>query len=294
MIHPSGRNRFSTPGQWNEIWATTYLKTNFLINIMIMHIKSVYITTFQQSTWGRVYVCFEKDNQLFYAFKNFINFAEHNFLGGGEIIDEPAFHWFSEEKRFEFSDNEVLEGKADHLFLTPDKYKQLYGTPSILLKRLLIDIYSNNLTPVEKRRGWFEHFHIPAIRLSELHITKDFKQLVLTDFQTELVLEPLMKTLYVFYLKHPEGVKRTELVDYTDELQLIYTQITNKSDLEKVNKSIESLVDNSGKSFDEKISKIKKYLTDLLGEKIAENYTISKSETEEYKIKIDFEKIKFD
>lgn len=259
-----------------------------------MQLKSVFVTTYQERTWGRVYVCFEKDERLFYAFKNFINFEEHNFLGGGELLDEPAFNWFSDEKRFEFSLEEVLSGAADHLFLTPDKYKQQFGTPSLLLKRLLVDIYSNNLTPVAKRRGWFEHFHIPSITLSELHITKEFKQLVLVDYHTQLVFEPLMKTLYVLFLKHPEGIRRNDIQDYYAELQYIYTQITNKSDLEKVKKSIDSLVDISGKSFDEKISKIKKYLIDLLGEKIAENYVISKSETEEYKIKLDFQKIKFD
>ena len=259
-----------------------------------MQIKSIFITTYQERTWGRVYVCFEKDNQLFYAFKNFIQFVEHNFLGGGELIYEPAFNWFSEEKRFEFSFEEVLSGDADHLFLTPDKYKQQYGTPSILLKRLLIDIRSNNLTPVEKRRGWFEHFHIPAITVSELHVTKEYKQLVLEDYSTEIELEPLMKTLYVFYLKHPEGVRRNDIQDHQEELQQIYTQITNKSDLEKVKKSIDSLVDISGKSFDEKISKIKKYLIELLGEKLAANYLISKTISEEYKINLDFQKIKFD
>lgn len=259
-----------------------------------MQIKSVFITTYQERTWGRVYVCFEKDNQLFYAFKNFIQFVEHNFLGGGELIYEPAFNWFSEEKRLEFSFEEVLSGDADHLFLTPDKYKQQYGTPSILLKRLLIDIRSNNLTPVEKRRGWFEHFHIPSITVSELHVTKEYKQLVLEDYSTEIELEPLMKTLYVFYLKHPEGVRRNDIQDHQEELQQIYTQITNKSDLEKVKKSIDSLVDISGKSFDEKISKIKKYLIDLLGEKLADNYVVFKSASEEYRIKLNPVKIKFD
>ena len=259
-----------------------------------MQLKSVFVTTYQERTWGRVYVCFEKDERLFYAFKNFINFEEHNFLGGGELLDEPAFNWFSDEKRFEFSLEEVLSGAADHLFLTPDKYKQQYGTPSILLKRLLIDIRSNNLTPVEKRRGWFEHFHIPAIIESELHVTKEYKQLVLEDYSTEIELEPLMKTLYVFYLKHPEGVRRNDIRDHLEELEKIYTKITNKSDLEKVKKSIDSLVDISGKSFDEKISKIKKYLIELLGEKLAANYLISKTISEEYKIKLDFQKIKFD
>lgn len=32
LIHPSGRNRNSMPDQWNRIWATTYLKTNYLNN----------------------------------------------------------------------------------------------------------------------------------------------------------------------------------------------------------------------------------------------------------------------
>jgi hypothetical protein len=259
-----------------------------------MQIKSVYITLYQERTWGRVYVCFEKENQMFYAFKNFINFNEHNFLGGGEIIDEPAFNWFSEEKRFEFSVEEVISGNADHLFLTPDKYKQQYGTPSNLLKRFLIDIRSNNLTPIEKRRGWFENFHIPAIIVSELHVKREYKQLILEDYSTEIELEPLIKTLYVFYLKHPEGVRRIDIQDHHEELQDIYTQITNKSDLEKVKKSIDSLIDISGKSFDEKISKIKKHLIELLGEKIARNYIIYKSSSEEYKLNLDFQKIKFD
>ncbi len=259
-----------------------------------MQLKSVFITTYQERTWGRVYVCFEKDNQLFYAFKNFIQFVEHNFLGGGELMEEPAYNWFSEEKRFEFSYEEVLSGNADHLFLTPDKYKQQYGTPSILLKRLLIDIRSNNVTPVAKRRGWFEHFFIPAVIVSELHITKEYKQLVLADYKTELDMEPLMKTLYVFYLKHLEGVRRNDIQDHQEELQAIYSQITNKSDLEKVKKSIDSLVDISGKSFDEKISKIKKYLIDLLGEKLAQKYIIYKIESENYKISLPPEKIKFD
>jgi len=259
-----------------------------------MQITTILITTYQERTWGRVYVSYEQEGQSFYAFKNFINFVEHNFIGEGSIEEEPSYHWFTEEKRHTFSLDEVLEGKADGLYLTSDKYKSMYGTPSILLKRLLIDIYSGNLTPVDRRRGWFKHFHIPTLQLSEIHITKDYKQIVLNEYFTEILLEPLMKTLYVFYLKHPEGVKRTDLMDYIDELTTIYTQITHKSDLEKVRQSISSLTDNLGKSFDEKISKIKKHLVDLLGEKLAKHYFISKSISEEYKISLPIDKIKFE
>ena len=88
-----------------------------------MQIKSIHITTYQQSTWGRVYVCFEKDNQTFYAFKNFLEFKELNYIGDGNIENEPAFTWFEQNKQFSFSLEEVLSGNADHLFLTPDKSK---------------------------------------------------------------------------------------------------------------------------------------------------------------------------
>ena len=98
-----------------------------------------------------------------FNFKNFINFSEHNYIGDGELENEPAFSWFEIDKRYTFTKEEVLSGKADNLFLTPDSRKSLYGTPSKLLKRLLIDIYSNNLTPVEKRRGWFKQFYKPTI-----------------------------------------------------------------------------------------------------------------------------------
>ena len=259
-----------------------------------MHINSIYITTYQERTWGRLYVSFEKEGQQYYAFKNFLNFSEHNYIGTGNVDNEPCFSWFVEQNRHTFSVEEVIKGNADYLYLTPEKYRVQYGTPSILLKRLLIDIYSNNLTPVEHRRGWYDHVHIPEVTLSELHITKDFKQIVFEDYFTEFQMEPLMKTLYVFYLKHKEGVKRTDLSDFKSELQQIYTQITEKSDLEKVTKSIDSLIDNSGKSFDEKVSKIKKQLVDLLGGKLAKHYYIVKNENELYQINLPLEKIKFD
>jgi hypothetical protein len=259
-----------------------------------MQITTIHITTYQERTWGRVYVSYQHEGQSFFAFKNFIRFVEHNFIGDGQIENEPSYTWVVEEKRYAFTVEEVLAGQADHLCLTPEKHMATYGTPSTLLKRLLIDIYSGNLTPVAHRRGWFEHFHIPRPILSELHITKDFKQIVLNEYFTEIPLEPLMKTLYVFYLKHPEGIKRTDIMDHTEELQSIYSQITQKSDLDKVKQSIASLTDISGKSFDEKISKIKKQLIDLLGEKLAKSYFIAKSETEEYRISLPISKIKFD
>jgi len=260
----------------------------------LINITAIHITTYQIRTWGRVYVQYEQNGQVLYAFKNFLDFKEVNYIGDGELINEPAFYWFEEGNRYVFTSKEVLSGKADHLYLTPPNWTIQYGTPSVLLKRLLIDIYSGNLTPVEHRRGWFKHFFTPQIELSEIHITKDFNQIVLEKYETELNFEPLMKTLYVFFLKHSEGVKKTFLIDYKSEIEQIYRQISKKSDYEKVQQSLVKMISGDGKSFDEKISKIKKYLIDLLGEKLALNYIVSKTESDTYVISIPIEKIKFD
>lgn len=262
--------------------------------ISTINISAIHITTFQNRTWGRVYVQYEMNGQLFYAFKNFLEFKEINYIGDGDLKSEPAFTWFEPKNHFSFSLEDVLAGKADDLYLTSAQWKKQYGTPSILLKRLLIDIYSNNLTPVEHRRGWFKNFYKPTIRLSDIHITKDYNQIVLNDYLMELNFEPLMKTLYIFFLKHKEGIKRTDMIDYLSEIKEIYIQITRKSDLDKVQQSVNSLLDNGGKSFDEKISKIKKYLIDHLDENLAKHYYISKTESKTYTISIAQEKIKFD
>lgn len=254
---------------------------------------TTHITTYQEKTWGRVFVTFEKEGKNYFAFKNFINFEELNYFGTEELQDEPAFSWFLEENRHEFTPKEVLEGKADHLFLTPEKHKHAFGTPSKLLKRLLIDIAANNLVPIEKRRGWYKNFYIPEIAESTIHITKGYNQIVLPEYEVELKFSPLHKLVYLMFLKHPEGLMRNEFVDKKEELMQIYQEISKSVDFTKNEKRVNSLIDLSKNYLHECISKIKKQLIDELGEKIALKYIIDGEKNERYKIGISPEKIKF-
>lgn len=121
---------------------------------MAIEIKQIGITEAKDATWGRVFMDYTENGENKFAFKNWIRFNEKNFHGNDSFTMEPAFTWF--DKR-EVTDDymAVLEGEYDFMFLTPTKYKNDYGTPSKILKRLIADIDSGLMEDISKRRGWY-------------------------------------------------------------------------------------------------------------------------------------------
>ena len=92
--------------------------------------------------------------------------------------------------------------------------------------------------------------------LSKIEITADYK-IMLSDYGKEVKMTPLQKTLYIFYLRHPEGVAFKMLSAYYDELLAIYKVLSNREDLEKQQHSIRRLVDATDNAINEKCSRIK-------------------------------------
>ena len=79
----------------------------------------------------------------------------------------------------------------------------------------------------------------------------------------EVKMPTLSKILYFTYLRHPEGIAIKELSDYRDELIEFYKQVAYK----QINlQSIDSLVDSTKNSANEKISRIKKAFETALGQ----------------------------
>ena len=62
-----------------------------------------------------------------------------------------------------------------------------------------------------------------APHLERLTITKDYR--ILIGDGNEIGLEPLMKCVYLLYLKHPEGIAFKSLADYKQELKDIYVKL---------------------------------------------------------------------
>ena len=109
--------------------------------------------------------------------------------------------------------------------------------------------------------------------LSKIEITTDYK-IMLSDYGKEVKMTPLQKTLYIFYLRHPEGVAFKMLSAYYDELLDIYKVLSNRENLQKQQHSIRRLVDATDNAINEKCSRIKEAFLKVVDDFIAQNYYI--------------------
>ena len=89
-----------------------------------------------------------------------------------------------------------------------------------------------------------------------------------------LALRPLVKTLFVLFLKHPEGILLKQRDCYREELEKIYSTINPNTDRDDVKARIARLVDLQDNSFSEKASVLNARLEELLPEGIASDYQI--------------------
>lgn len=103
---------------------------------------------------------------------------------------------------------------------------------------------------------------------------------------TELKLEPLFKTLYIFFLKNPDGIRLNDLVHYKEELKNIYKHINLYVSPEEIDKRINDLINPIEGSFSEKKSKINKRIKDQLGKTDSVFFQISGNRGMPFKINL--------
>ena len=89
-----------------------------------------------------------------------------------------------------------------------------------------------------------------------------------------LPLRPLVKTVFIFFLKHPEGVLLKERTLYEEELNAIYAVIAPHVPQESREERIRRLVNPTDNSFSEKASVLNARLESLLPMGTAGHYKI--------------------
>ena len=110
---------------------------------------------------------------------------------------------------------------------------------------------------------------------SKMELRGHTQKIFLPDLgDIEIRLTPLEKTIYLFFLNHPEGVEMNYLQDHREEMTRIYQQLSNQATNEKIATSIEALVDPLSNSASEKISKIRRKFEAAVGEEMAQEYCI--------------------
>lgn len=109
----------------------------------------------------------------------------------------------------------------------------------------------------------------------------------LPDFgNVKIKLNPVEKTLYIFMLKHPEGVLPDALVGFRRELLNIYRRHTIFDNEEAIEMSLDSLLSEDKTVLYSNVSRIKNKFSEKLGSRIASKYVIARDGNGAYKIAV--------
>jgi hypothetical protein len=130
-----------------------------------------------------------------------------------------------------------------------------------------------------------------TVKPSPLQVTPDAR-ILLTDYKKEVRMLPIDKVVYIFYLRHPEGISIKSLTDHKEELMGLYARVSGKTELtDKQKESVERLCDPTDNSINEKLSRIRKSFCAEVHESVADSYVVKGSRGENRYISLDEELI---
>lgn len=112
------------------------------------------------------------------------------------------------------------------------------------------------------------------INLSPVKVDKE-GVITLPNYNIEIKMPPLSRSLYILYLLHPQGISFSTLHEHQQLLKKIYLTISNRTDYDSLQKSIQDLIDPKSNSIHEKSSRIRSAFLIHFNNYIAQNYYIS-------------------
>ena len=114
----------------------------------------------------------------------------------------------------------------------------------------------------------------PDDRLSRLIVTKDYRILLPDYNDMEIKMEPLVKAVYLLFLKHPEGILFKHLPDYREELTGIYARLRPLGLNDRSLQSIEDVTNPMLNSINEKCARIRGAFVGQFDNYMAKHYYI--------------------
>ena len=141
----------------------------------------------------------------------------------------------------------------------------------------LVDEINDRMKMLEERglpRNFILKLFKNKTKPSRLIVTKDMR-IILPDYNDmEIKMEPLVKAVYILFLKHPEGIIFKHLPDYREELMQIYVKMKPYGMSERVMHSIEDVTNPCLNSINEKCARIRGAFLSQFDDSIAKNYYI--------------------
>jgi hypothetical protein len=121
--------------------------------------------------------------------------------------------------------------------------------------------------------------------LPQLVISRNYR-IFLGKERKEVHLEPLVKAVFLLFLKHPEGIIFKDLPDYRKELTGIYNKVRPWGLSDRAKKSIEDVTNPMLNFINEKCARIKRVFVTMLDSNVAEHYYIKGTRGEAKKISL--------
>ena len=138
----------------------------------------------------------------------------------------------------------------------------------------------------------------PKPPLSTLRITEDHRIFLPEYNNVEIHMTPIVKAVYFLFLRHPEGILFKELIDYRDELDMLYRSVKeNKAMNEKLVGSffdyvqVQRLCDPTDNSINEKCARIREAFLLNIHEDIAKDYIVTGKKGEPKRVNLPSDKI---
>lgn len=112
-------------------------------------------------------------------------------------------------------------------------------------------------------------------KLSRLVITSDYR-ILLPDYNNmEIQMTPLVKAVYLLFLRHPEGIVFKHLMDYREELIDIYKKIKGVRWIFIQTHSIDDVTNPMKNSINEKCARVREAFITRFDERLARYYIIT-------------------
>ena len=125
---------------------------------------------------------------------------------------------------------------------------------------------------------------------SKMEIRGFMKRIFLKDLgDLEILLNPKEKTIYLFFLVHPEGVRIVDLIDHKTEISHFYETFTNSYETAQIEDAINLLLDPTEGNINQVLSRIRSKFRLAVGNRLSNLYTIEGNPGEPFKIHLNRE-----
>lgn len=116
---------------------------------------------------------------------------------------------------------------------------------------------------------------IPENIPERIRVTSDMRVFLPDRGNAELKMRPLVRSVFILFLRHPEGIVLKRLSAHREELEDIYSIATRRGDPASVTRSIDRLVSVFDNNINVSRTMLKNTLKQFFTDEVLPNYTIN-------------------